>query len=588
MSKKCKVNWSDIDGASPKPKRLHLEKDETDSLYHCPIQECDHDGFQSQRGCRKHINTKHSWFFSFDEKPSSKDSLKVAGNVPAKNTDEDKTNEIPKHAVKLIPSFSLSCDIGELFTKWLTGSGGGCKKDRAAQQTVTKCFKFLRFCCEDEEELTFDVVDFSLCSPNLLFKFIDYLQDVCKLGHGGRLGYIDAISEMIDFRKLHGASEAVFRKFSATELYLKRARKTVAKMMRLQWTQDLDIETLEARGHWATMEELLEVVKFHLPRYENTVKICKSSPTQVNPSDLTFATRFVAMYLFIKVKGSRPMTYQYLTVDMIDTAKENGGFIDQKTFKTAGKYGFDSLILTDANMQVLDGYISYVRPLLKPQCDFVLVNRNGGQHGKLGEIISKLVFDAIGKYIHPTRYRQIVETQSLNQLTSEEQRVLSEDQKHSSAVAKVHYQKQRSREVALKGHECLQKLQGAKGSEVDEDVHARLGDSTSNAGPSVETVQNGNSSPKKDALPKRILRSQRNIRHVLKFTTEENDFLKKGITKHGFGQWTAILRDLDFKFQDGRTADSLKKRAGMKMPLAWHQRDIPAKKTLTWHEWSNV
>ena len=114
------------------------------------------------------------------------------------------------------------------------------------------------------------------------------------------------------------------------------------------------------------------------------------------------------------------MTYQYLTVDMIATAKEKGGFIDQKTFKTAGKYGFDSLILTDANMQVLNGYISYVRPLLKPQCHFVLVIRNGGQHGKFGEIMSKLVFDAIGKYIHPTRYRQIVETQSLNELTSEE------------------------------------------------------------------------------------------------------------------------------------------------------------------------
>ena len=83
MSKKCKVNWSDIDGASPKPKRLHLEKDETDSLYHCPIRECDHDGFQSQRGCRKHVNTKHSWFFYFDDKPNSKvitDSLKVASH----------------------------------------------------------------------------------------------------------------------------------------------------------------------------------------------------------------------------------------------------------------------------------------------------------------------------------------------------------------------------------------------------------------------------------------------------------------------------------------------------------------------------
>ena len=164
--------------------------------------------------------------------------------------------------------------------------------------------------------------------------------------------------------------------------------------MRLQWTQDLDIETLEAKGHWATMEELLEVPTFHLPRYENTVKMCKTSAGKVNPSDLTFATKFVAMYLFIKVKGSRSVTYQHLTVDMVSAAKENGGFIDQKTFKTASKYVFDSLVLTDTSMQVLDGYITFVRPLLKPQCDFVLVNKNGGQHSKLGDVMSKLVFDA--------------------------------------------------------------------------------------------------------------------------------------------------------------------------------------------------
>ncbi|XP_068727964.1 uncharacterized protein [Montipora capricornis] len=159
-------------------------------------------------------------------------------------------------------------------------------------------------------------------------------------------------------------------------------------MMRLQWTQDLDVETLEARGHWATMEELLEVVSFHLPRYEQTVRTCQNEPGQVNPSDLTFATKFLATYLFIKA------------------AKANGGFIDQKTFKTAGKYGFDSVILTDTSMQILDGYINFVRPLLKPQCDFVLVTKNGSQHSKLGNQMSKLVFDAIGKYIHPTRYRQ--------------------------------------------------------------------------------------------------------------------------------------------------------------------------------------
>ena len=245
--------------------------------------------------------------------------------------------------------------------------------------------------------LVFLTFFFSLCSPNLLFKFIDYLQDECKLGHGGRLGYIetDAISGMIDFM-------AHQRQSFKSSLQQSCTSKEGKRQLRLQWTQELGIETLKARDHWATMEELLEVMKFHLPCYKNTVKIYKSSPAQVNPLDLRFVTKFVAMYLFIKVKGLRPMTYQYLTVDMIATAKEKGGFIDLKTLKTAGKYGFDSLILTDANLQVLNGYISYVRPLLKPQCDFVFVNRNGGQHGKLGKIVSKLVFDAIGKYIHPT------------------------------------------------------------------------------------------------------------------------------------------------------------------------------------------
>ena len=99
------------------------------------------------------------------------------------------------------------------------------------------------------------------------------------------MGYIDAISDLIDFRKINDASDKVLRNLSSTELYLKRARKTVAKMMRLQWTQDLDIETLDARGQWATMEDVLEVVTFHLPRYENTVKTCTTIPGQVNPSD---------------------------------------------------------------------------------------------------------------------------------------------------------------------------------------------------------------------------------------------------------------------------------------------------------------
>ena len=99
------------------------------------------------------------------------------------------------------------------------------------------------------------------------------MQTEWKLGHAGRLGHFDAIS---DFRKIHGtSSETVLRNLACTEVYLKRAPKTVAKMMRLQWTNDLDIETLEAKGHWATLDELLQVITYHLPRYETVLKLCR-------------------------------------------------------------------------------------------------------------------------------------------------------------------------------------------------------------------------------------------------------------------------------------------------------------------------
>ena len=244
-------------------------------------------------------------------------------------------------------------------------------------------------------------------------------------------------------------------------------------MMRLQWTSELGIDVLQAKGHWATLEE---------PGYESVLKSRKDKPGTITPFDLSFATKFLALYLFIKVKCSRPMTYQYLTVEMVNKAKNNGGCIDQKMFKTAGKYGFDSLYVTDTSMQVLDGYINHIRPLLKPNCDYVLVTRNGGQHNKLGELMSKLVFDATGKSdVQPTRYKQIVETASSRHLSSSAQSTISEDQKHSSVVARVHYQKQGSREVASKAHKCLEKLHGDKGTELEIEVRSRLSDNSTSS-----------------------------------------------------------------------------------------------------------
>ena len=86
------------------------------------------------------------------------------------------------------------------------------------------------------------------------------------------------------------------------------------------------------------------------------------------------------------------MIYKYFTVDIIATAKEMWGFIDQKTFKTAREYGFDLLILTDANMaasRTLDICLNLS----------AIFRQQKWRPTWLGEIMSKLVFYAIGKYL---------------------------------------------------------------------------------------------------------------------------------------------------------------------------------------------
>ena len=97
------------------------------------------------------------------------------------------------------------------------------------------------------------------------------------------------------------------------------------------------------------------------------------------------------------------------------------------------------------------------------------------------EVMSKLVFDATGKYLHPTRYRQIVEKTNPRILSSSAQDAISEDQKHNSVLARVHYQKRRSREVDSKAHAFLERLQGYRRSELEMDVRSRLSENSNSS-----------------------------------------------------------------------------------------------------------
>ena len=71
----------------------------------------------------------------------------------------------------------------------------------------------------------------------------------------------------------------------------------------------MDVETLESRRSWASLSKRKTVVLFHLPPYELVLKKYTKLVSLVTPSDPTFATRLVAVFMFVKVKGCRRMTY---------------------------------------------------------------------------------------------------------------------------------------------------------------------------------------------------------------------------------------------------------------------------------------
>ena len=457
------IDCSSLSGAKTECRKLYL-KENNKGLFKCPVVPCDHNGFATKRGCKKHLHSKHPWYFYFHNKPQDKvqDKRIIGQDTTVKHNPKKRADTTKK------PHFPIQGEICENLINWLCAACGGGMSSVQAKRIASRVMKFLKNCCEDDDdELSEDFVDYCLVSPNLMTKFIEHIGNNWGLSSSAQISYLQSIHDMMDFRKSQGVAYNVLRNFAVTEVYVSRGKRNLSKRKMAEWSKHLDIDNLQETNSWATLAELQTVVPFHLPRYNDILTLCKTGElTKVTSKSLTFATRFLAVYLFIQVKGSRPMTYQYLTISMFEKSKGCSGFIDQREFKTSLQYTFDSVLLDVQSSEIIDDYIRYVRPLLHPKCDYLLVTRSGTQYKKLSDLMSILTFQAIGKYIHPTRYRQIVETESALRLSSEEQSLVSRDQKHSSQVARTHYQKLASRDVAVKARNCVDKLKDESTSET--------------------------------------------------------------------------------------------------------------------------
>lgn len=594
VAKILKLDWSSIEGAFASKRKLRLVANE--NVFECPIGSCLHSGFKSKRGLRKHLDTRHPWYYFFDKEPSISEHIRSA-RKRNKNAEKFVRND----------GFSIDEGFGEAFVEWLSSDLGGGRTPREAKQSARRAMKFLLHSAGTSDsgdmELSSKFVDLTLGSALMITQFLKTLQLSWQMGHAGCFNYLVALGDLMDFRKSQSVTNETLRSFTVTEVYLRRGKRNLSKKKNADWSRNFDLENLIAQNNWASLDEMEKVVPFHLPRFKQIIENCRSKSKDILPSELTFATRFITTLLFLRVKCSRPMTFQHLTIEMIEKAKQEGGFIDQRRFKTEGAFLFDSLLIDENVMRVIDLYIDHCRPLLNPKCDYLLITSGGKMCQNLCFSMTILVHEAIQRYINPTRYRQIVETASSDLLTPAEQDIISQDQKHNSRVAQVYYKKKLSRDIAAKGKDCMEKMTGESRKNTNDAINNVLLDIEKNRkeldlgflphdiidvdSASIADVSEHNSSVtlndenerQDESLKNKVIdilsphividdqevkleEMSNNTRTLTRFTEQEDCYLSEGIKKHGSHNWVDILKDKNLKFNEIRSRDSLRVRAG--------------------------
>ena len=114
---------------------------------------------------------------------------------------------------------------------------------------------------DDEDNLSMDFVDFCLGSPSLITQFVEYIKEEWKLSSSAEVNYLQAISDMIDYRKSQGISANTQRNFTVAEFTSTEGNEHLHEESEANGrSEELTVENLEAVNAWATLEELQQVI----------------------------------------------------------------------------------------------------------------------------------------------------------------------------------------------------------------------------------------------------------------------------------------------------------------------------------------
>ena len=386
MSKRqLSIDWRTVNGANAVRKKLRLNGNE-EAEYPCPVEQCIHRPFKSKRGCRKHVDTRHGWYYYFPTAPvltpcernTATDAMKFLMFSSGNNLDEMLTHTFIDCCVSS-PSL-ISSFLEEIESKWKLKTSGSYNYLKAITDLMESTWCVRSYTKDvhsyrSVRSYTKDVHSYrSVRSYTKHVHSYSSVRSYTKDVHSYRsvLTKRDAqpfqvkICSNIGVWKMHWYSTLLH----CYIVYLYRKKQA-------EWSRNYTLETLIAKNSWATIDEMENVLPYHSTKFKTTIERCRDRPSEVCLQDLVFAKRFITTFLFLKVKCTRSMSYQYLTIAMLEKAKSNGGYIDQTDFKTNGSYTFDTLIIDVDVLKIIDLYVLHCRPLLSPKCDYLLGTTSG-------------------------------------------------------------------------------------------------------------------------------------------------------------------------------------------------------------------
>ena len=205
----------------------------------------------------------------FDSKPDIREieEKHLSVSTTAKVDGRSITQELPTFPKTLPPAVN--------FLNWLQSTAGGGKTKQLSEQVLSRVLKFLKAVNEDaeSEEINGMKVDYCLGSVECIQIFVSLMENESKLSHSRQLGYLNAIYDLMHYRKSTGVSSDILTNFSTSDIYLKRAKKCISKRMKVQSNKEFDTETLESKWRWATLKELQQVIPFHLSHYKLILEV---------------------------------------------------------------------------------------------------------------------------------------------------------------------------------------------------------------------------------------------------------------------------------------------------------------------------